>query len=712
MAALQKTFSGDFTQFIAGKIYNEVKKYDEEKRQREADPKVVQAAKEFNKEDNSSLPVVADANTRGIISKIFNKTSSDVVAVEVKVEDVSGKITTIANSMVDQQKLILNQNEMLEEKFGIMLSLLGGGDGSTAGISSRGGRGGRSGKLLRPGKNTGDMLAGMFGRAMLMKALKGAGLKMWRSKLLKRPRVMTKLAKRSATKFAKKSITKIGTKVAKKTGVKAITKIAGKGVGKSIAKKIPGVSLIMGGAFALDRLKDGDILGAGMELLSGAAATVPGWGTAASLGIDAMLMGKDIKESMDFNKGYKAGFKDGQSQGGGYTGGSRTISGYEQGTSGSNIMGFFKQAGSMLISSVLPVAAITGTLPLVKAQAQQLDYPVLSLQPPSGLTIGKGRGNTSSQKIEEIERESTEAVTPPQISQNISDDSSDTQSESSGDDNKPRSVDEILKDNNEGGKNQWWDFLDLFPNKEKSEVEGGSVQPTETIMGGAVVTQRNDPDAEQTGIDVALKNPETGGFDVGAPIENPFEELTITDTGFQGNGEGETGRGYGKWVTGNAIVEGKKYELLVAHLDTINVKKGDVIEGGDIIGTQGITGRATGPHVSTHINALDGGNPQDILNRVENSWVNGGEISTDAFKPTGGISSNGSTEPPINTTVKSQNLQLLSSQTEDAEEVKPQQPIVVMNQVTASSTPTVFPKSVRSTNTLTEEYIFLSLGQA
>lgn len=710
MAALQKTFSGDLTQSIAGRIYDEIKKYDEEKRQREADPKVVEAAKEFDKEDNDSLPVVADANTRGVISKIFNKTSSDVVTVEVKVEDVSGKITTIANSMVDQQKLIINQNEMLEEKFGIMLSLLGGGDGSTAGMSSGGGRSGSSGGILGSGKNFGDRLAGMFGRAMLMKAFKGAGLKMWRSKLLQKPRIGVKLAKRAGKKFVKKSVQKIGQKVAKKVGTKAITKIAGKGIGKSIAKKIPGVSLVMGAAFAVDRLKDGDILGAGMELLSGAVATVPGWGTAASIGIDAMLMGKDIKESMDFNKGYDAGFKDGQSQGGGYTSGSRTISGYETGTSGSNIMGFFKQAGSMLVSSVLPVAAITGTLPLVKAQAQEmgLDYPIISLQAPSGVTIGKGRGSTNSQKIEEIEEESTELHTPPQISQNISDDSSDTQSESN--DNKPRTTDEILKDNNEGGKNQWWDFLDLFPNKE--EVEGGSVQATETIMGGAVVTQRNDPDAEQTGIDVALKNPETGGFDIGAPITNPFEELTITDTGFQGNGEGETGRGYGKWVTGNASVEGKKYELLVAHLDTINVKKGDIIEGGDIIGTQGITGRSTGPHVSTHINALDGGNPQDILNRVEKSWVNGGEISTDAFKPTGGISSNGSPEPPTNTTVKSQNLQLLSSQTEDAEEVQPQQPIVVMNQVTASSTPTIFPKSVRRTNTLTEEYIFLSLGQA
>ena len=181
-------------------------------------------------------------------------------------------------------------------------------------------------------------------------------------------------------------------------------------------------------------------------------------------------------------------------------------------------MGFFKQAGSMLVSSVLPVAAITGTLPLVKAQAQEmgLDYPIISLQAPSGVKIGRGRGSTSSQKIEEVERESTELHTPPQISQDISGGSSDTQSESSSNDNKPRTTDEILKDNNEGGKNQWWDFLDVFPNKE--EVEGGSVQPTETIMGGAVVTQRNDPDAEQTGIDVALKNPETGGFDVGLSL--------------------------------------------------------------------------------------------------------------------------------------------------------------------------------------------------
>ena len=245
----------------------------------------------------------------------------------------------------------------------------------------------------------------------------------------------------------------------------------------------------------------------------------------------------------------------------------------------------------------------------------------------------------------------------------------------------------------EGFENQKWDFWDWMPDDWfQNRGEGGSVQPTETIMGGAVVTQRNDPDAEQTGIDIALKNPETGGFDVGAPIMNPFEELTITDTGFQGSGEGETGRGYGKWVTGHALVDGKKYELLVAHLDNINVDKGDVIQSGDIIGTQGITGHATGPHVSTHINALDGGNPQDILNRVESSWVNGGEISTDALKnydalkPTATISSLNSVESPVSNIVSEGSM----NRHVNTKQARNRSPIVIINnQIVKTSNITV-----------------------
>lgn len=145
------------------------------------------------------------------------------------------------------------------------------------------------------------------------------------------------------------------------------------------------------------------------------------------------------------------------------------------------------------------------------------------------------------------------------------------------------------------------------------------------IRGGGIVTGRNDPDAEQTGIDISL-----GGM--GANIQNPFDNLKITGTGTQGSGSGPSGSGYGNWVTGETIINGKKYEMLLGHLDATLVKKGDILRSGDIIGTQGISGRATGPHVTTHINALNGGNPQKVLDAVESVWTKGGSIETDEGK--------------------------------------------------------------------------------
>ena len=149
------------------------------------------------------------------------------------------------------------------------------------------------------------------------------------------------------------------------------------------------------------------------------------------------------------------------------------------------------------------------------------------------------------------------------------------------------------------------------------------------IIGGAIVTQRNDPDKEQTGIDIAVKDL-NGGYGIGAPIQNPFQGFRITATGFHGQGSGPTGRGYGNWITGETLIDGKRYELLIGHLDKVAVSKGQVLSAGELLGTQGITGRAMGPHVTTHINQLDGGNAQSILDAVEDSWVNGTIIKSDA----------------------------------------------------------------------------------
>lgn len=113
----------------------------------------------------------------------------------------------------------------------------------------------------------------------------------------------TKLGKaaiKSAVGAAGKFAEKIGGKAAGKAATKAAGKALAKGLGKSVAKKIPGVSLLAGVGFAADRLiRDKDWKGAGLELLSGAAGTIPGLGTAASVGIDAALVARDVKRASE-----------------------------------------------------------------------------------------------------------------------------------------------------------------------------------------------------------------------------------------------------------------------------------------------------------------------------------------------------------------------------------------------------------------------------
>lgn len=91
--------------------------------------------------------------------------------------------------------------------------------------------------------------------------------------------------------------TLLGKEIAETTGeqaVKTTAKSAGKIGLKSVLKKIPLLGLAFGGAFAAQRALEGDYKGAGLELASGAAGAIPGFGTAASLGIDALLAGTDV----------------------------------------------------------------------------------------------------------------------------------------------------------------------------------------------------------------------------------------------------------------------------------------------------------------------------------------------------------------------------------------------------------------------------------
>jgi hypothetical protein len=107
-------------------------------------------------------------------------------------------------------------------------------------------------------------------------------------------RVGTRLAAKYGGKAAAKAAGKYGAKAATKMGIKGAAKIGGAAVAKSVGKKIPLVGLGLGAVFAAQRALQGDFVGAGLELASGAASTVPGIGTAGSIGIDAALAARDM----------------------------------------------------------------------------------------------------------------------------------------------------------------------------------------------------------------------------------------------------------------------------------------------------------------------------------------------------------------------------------------------------------------------------------
>jgi len=87
-----------------------------------------------------------------------------------------------------------------------------------------------------------------------------------------------------------------------KPDAKDVAKLSAKSLGKSALKKIPGLGLLAGIAFGVDRAMGGDLKGAGMEVTSGLAGLFPGFGTAASIATDAALLKHDLDRGSDSTK--------------------------------------------------------------------------------------------------------------------------------------------------------------------------------------------------------------------------------------------------------------------------------------------------------------------------------------------------------------------------------------------------------------------------
>ena len=137
----------------------------------------------------------------------------------------------------------------------------------------------------------------------MVKNLKNLGKKFKLGKLLKKSKIGKGLRKVTASgtklvKGAKKAsmalLKKGSKKIAAKVGGKAIAKVGAKALGKGLLKKIPFVGMGAGLLFAGQRLMAGDFKGAMLEAASGIASTIPGVGTAVSVGLDAALAAKDM----------------------------------------------------------------------------------------------------------------------------------------------------------------------------------------------------------------------------------------------------------------------------------------------------------------------------------------------------------------------------------------------------------------------------------
>jgi len=180
-------------------------------------------------------------------------------------------ITRLANlGKKDDKPVIPTYKEIVKEKSSVgILSMLMGIGGVVTSILS-----GITSSLGLLGTISGGIM-GMVG----MKSLFG-----------KLGKTVDKLGVKTTSKIAVKTSEKIASKVA----TKAVAKTAVKTVGKSLLKKVPGIGILAGIGFAINRFMDGDIVGGLGEIASGVVSTVPIIGTAGSVGLDVWLAKRDM----------------------------------------------------------------------------------------------------------------------------------------------------------------------------------------------------------------------------------------------------------------------------------------------------------------------------------------------------------------------------------------------------------------------------------
>lgn len=112
-------------------------------------------------------------------------------------------------------------------------------------------------------------------------------------------RALNALGKATGKAVEKAAAKTVVEKAAKKASTQAVQKAATGAATKTALRALPGVGLLVGLGFGVARAIEGDFTGAALEVAAGAASTVAGIGTAASLAAGAALVAHDIRRETD-----------------------------------------------------------------------------------------------------------------------------------------------------------------------------------------------------------------------------------------------------------------------------------------------------------------------------------------------------------------------------------------------------------------------------
>jgi len=279
VAGLTKTYTGDLTQAIAGKLWDAIKDRMDENGENKPSKKVRQAARELKKDDPDATKV-HDKSLRENVLKIFGPIDAKLVATERKVDNLSGKVSAVTANLVDTQNLIINQNQILEDKFDTILQVLTKSDEErkdaeeqakytqlellddlTEDLSGS--------HAISKGRGKSNPLAN-FLRGRIQEFTMGIANRVfkaaWKSKALKRVRVPYKMARKHVTKGISEAL----------LGRISKSPVAKKGLAKLLTKGSSRMVPVLSSAMAADDLarykKKGDWFGASLAAIDMAAS--------------------------------------------------------------------------------------------------------------------------------------------------------------------------------------------------------------------------------------------------------------------------------------------------------------------------------------------------------------------------------------------------------------------------------------------------------